>query len=216
MHLVFQALNAHAAARPDVVAFEDDAAAITWSDLSTRVADLAARLDGAPPTIGIGLAGGIDYVVADLAITLTGRRQVPLPFFFSAGQIAHVLSDAKVGAVITTTPAQFATLPQIRTIDPSLSNTAPRALPDYAGGAERVIYTSGSSGHPKGVIIGDRQLNASLFALSTVIAATPKDRHLSILPLAQLLEQICGIFLPILAGAHTVFRFAATKALFGG
>ena len=33
--------------------------------------------------------------------------------------------------------------------------------------------------------------------------------------MAQLLEQICGIFLPILAGAETRFDFNATRALFG-
>lgn len=216
MKPVFLALAAQATARPEIVAFEDDYAAITWSALSARVADLAARLHGAPATIGIGLAGGIDYVVADLAITLAGRRQVPLPFFFSAEQIAHVIEDAGIGAVVTTDPAQFATLPHIETIAPALSAAPKQSLPDYTGGAERVIYTSGSSGHPKGVIIGDRQLDASLSALSAAIGATSKDRHLSILPLAQLLEQICGIFLPILAGAHTVFRFEATRALFGG
>ena len=63
---------------------------------------------------------------------------------------------------------------------------------------------------------GDRQLSASLRRLSAVVGATEADRHLSVLPLAQLLEQICGVFLPILAGAETVFSPAATRALFGG
>jgi len=58
-------------------------------------------------------------------------------------------------------------------------------------------------------------LDASVTALSKVIKADATDTHLSILPLAQLLEQICGIFLPILAGARTVFRFDATKSIFG-
>jgi len=215
MQPVFGALAHHAANRPGAIAFRDDTGAVTWAELSARVASLTARLTDAPKTVGIALAGGIDYVVADLAITLSGRRQVPLPFFFSLEQNAHILMDAKIGAVIARDVTMFATLPHLSVIDPAMPDGPVLPLPDYHGGAERVIYTSGSSGNPKGVIIGDRQLNASLVALSKVIAATPADRHLSIIPLPQLLEQICGIFLPILAGAETVFRFEATKALFG-
>ncbi|SLN65604.1 Bifunctional protein Aas [Roseovarius litorisediminis] len=163
----------------------------------------------------MALTGGVDYVVADLATTLCGKRQVPLPFFFSHTQNAHILMDAGVGAVVTSTPELFTALPKLQIIDPVDIPDGPLSFPDYLGGADRVIYTSGSSGRPKGVIIGDPQLSASLTALALVINAGPQDRHLSILPLAQLLEQICGIFLPILAGAETVMRFEATKALFG-
>ncbi len=215
MHRVFEALKHNASIRPDAIAFQDDKTTITWAQLVARVADLTARLSDAPKTIGIALAGGVDYAVADLAITLSGRRQVPLPFFFSKEQNAHILFDAKIGAVIAYDAAMFAALPQLDVINPALSDNRAVPLQEYQGGAERVIYTSGSSGKPKGVIIGDRQLDASLNALKGVVAATPKDCHLSILPLPQLLEQICGIFLPILAGAKTVFRFEATKALFG-
>jgi long-subunit acyl-CoA synthetase (AMP-forming) len=197
------------------MAFRDDHGSVTWRALSFRVTDLAQRLAGMPQTIGIALAGGVDYVVADLAVTLSGRRQVPLPFFFSNEQNAHILMDAQIGAVIARDASLFSALPNLMVIDPAGSGKASATLPTYHGGAERVIYTSGSSGKPKGVIIGDRQLDASLTALGDVIRAGPQDRHLSILPLAQLLEQICGIFLPILAGAETVFRFEATKALFG-
>jgi len=216
---VFKALARHTSEQPDATAFRDEHCCVSWQALSDRVAGLTQNLKDAPKTIGIALAGGIDYVVADLAVTLSGRRQVPLPFFFSHEQNAHILMDAGIGAVIARDASLFAALPQLTVIDPGksgqVSGQASVALPAYEGGAERVIYTSGSSGKPKGVIIGDRQMEASLTALADVIGAGPQDRHLSILPLAQLLEQICGIFLPILAGAETVFRFEATKALFG-
>ncbi len=215
MQQVFNALRHHNQARPDGIAFTDDRGQITWGELTGRVARLSARLDRLDGAIGIGLAGGIDYVVADLAISLCGKRQVPLPFFFSSEQNAHILRDARIGAVITHTPALFAGLPHLEIVSPIDVGLQDIPLRAYEGGAERVIYTSGSSGKPKGVVIGDRQLESSVSALSDVIAAGSFDTHLSVLPLAQLLEQICGIFLPIVAGAKTVFRFEATKTLFG-
>lgn len=48
------------------------------------------------------------------------------------------------------------------------------------------------------------------------IGAGPGDRYLSVLPQAQLLEQICGIFLPIMAEAETVLCPEGTACLFGG
>lgn len=216
MKQVFDALRHHAVTRPDEIAFEDDAGHISWQDLASRVEHLACALDEVSGVVAIGLAGGIDYVVADLALTLSAKRQVPLPFFFSTAQNAHVLMDAKVSAVVTNNADLFAALPHLAIVEAAVAPSSPLTLRAYDGGAERIIYTSGSSGTPKGVILGDRQLSASVAALSRVIEANETDTHLSVLPLAQLLEQICGIFLPIVAGAKTVFRFDTTKALFGG
>lgn len=215
MKPIFEALKRHSQTRPDDIAFMDNIGEISWLGLTQRVENLACRLDTAKGAVGVGLAGGIDYVVADLATAISGKRQVPLPFFFSTAQNVHVLRDASVSHVVTTSPELFSAMPHLTLIDPATRIGGADTLRDYAGGADRVIYTSGSSGTPKGVIIGDRQLDASTHALSRVIAAGPTDIHLSVLPLAQLLEQICGVFLPILAGAKTVFRFEATKALFG-
>ncbi|WP_170428403.1 AMP-binding protein [Ruegeria arenilitoris] len=215
MQPIFNALTQHAQTQPDAIAFAGDDVSLTWSQLQAEVADLAARLADAPSCVGIGLHGGCAYVVADLALTLSGRRQVPLPFFFGSEQITHVMQDAGLGAVITDRPEDFAGKSGLRVITSDLGSAQPAKLPRPQAGAERVIYTSGSSGRPKGVVIANSQMMASLNALSPVIAANAHDRHLSILPLAQLLEQICGIYLPVLAGAETSFDAAATHAVFG-
>ncbi|SFR48671.1 AMP-binding protein [Litoreibacter janthinus] len=215
MKQVFEALAKHKRTRPDDIAFSDDQGDLTWAELSARVENLASQLGQPCEVVAIGLAGGIDYVVADLAASLAGKRQIPLPFFFSTAQNAHILFDAKVDTVITKDPDLFAQLPHLTLIDPASRVPSETSIRDYSGGSQRVIYTSGSSGTPKGVVLGDRQIAASIEALSRLVAASPNDHHLSVLPLAQLLEQICGVFLPIVAGARTSFRFEATKALFG-
>ncbi len=212
MHEVFAALARNAGQRPNAPAFRDEARALDWRALAGRVTALTHALAGAPPVIGIAVPGGVDFVVADLAVTLSGRRLVPMPFFFSPEQQAHVLADADVGAIIGAPRAASFGLPVIAPNTPGTGAD----LPEYGGGATRVIYTSGSSGRPKGVVLGDKQLSASVMALADVVGATARDKHLSVLPLAQLLEQSCGVFLPILAGAETVFSAGATFALLGG
>ena len=196
MKQIFAALSRHAAERPKDIAFREPARSITWAELAREVGARAASLR--PAVLGLGLSG-IDYVIADLAATLAGCRVVPVPSFFSPAQVRHLLADA--GAELLD-----------RLPDPE---TPPLPL-DYGGGAERVIYTSGTTGQPKGVVLGDRQLDASISGLAAALRPGAGDRYLSVLPQAQLLEQICGIFLPILAGAETLICPEGLAALLAG
>ncbi|MFK5998713.1 MAG: AMP-binding protein [Rhodobacterales bacterium] len=203
---LFTRLWQHAKDRPDCVAFEIGDQSLTWAALAARVAGAAVALQQAPDTIGLALPNGPDYVIADLAATLAGKTLVPIPHFFGAGQIAHIIQDAGIKAMIG---GADTTVPRL---DPILTTTGTPMAP--IPGHRRVIYTSGSSGQPKGVIIGASQITASLNALSAAVGTSKSDVYLSVLPAAQLLEQICGIFLPVMAGARTVFSPSAMAALF--
>lgn len=194
---IFDALARHAKGRPDATAFREGERSLTWSDLARAVSRAAAGFAAGPRCVGLARVG-LDYVIGDLAATLAGCRVVPVPGFCSAGQVAHLLADSGA-TLIDRLPAGAAGVPLT-----------------YASDATRVIYTSGTTGRPKGVILGDRQLTASTRGLLQVISAGPADRYLSVLPQAQLLEQICGIFLPILAGAETVLCPEGTTCLFSG
>ncbi len=196
MKRVFDALADHARNRPAATAFADGGRRIGWADLARAVSRAAGGFRAGPPAVGLRLTG-IDMVIADLAATLSGCRVVPVPAFFSAAQTDHLLADA--GAVpVDILPA------------------GPALDLHYRGGAERAIYTSGTTGRPKGVILGDQQLNAAIRGLSAALRPGPGDRYLSVLPQAQLLEQICGMCLPIVAGAETVISAEAGASIFTG
>ncbi len=207
MKQFFDRLWHHAGARPDETAFQYGDTCLSWSGLASRVAGVAAALAQEPDTIGLALPNGPDYVVADLAATLAGKRLVPIPHFFAAGQIAHIIQDSGIEAMIGGADHG---LPRLD----GLLTRSGDACPVVAG-HRRIIYTSGSSGHPKGVIIGAAQITASIMALSKAVETSRQDVYLSVLPAAQLLEQICGMFLPVMAGARTVFAPEAMAALFG-
>lgn len=198
---VFDALERNARQRPQDIAFDDGKRSLTWDVLAKTVARVARGFAEGPDTVGLRLAG-LDYVIGDLAATLAGRRVVPVPEFFSDEQVAHLLRDAEAAPVDRLPWAEQGV---------SLTDRG-----EFAGRAERIIYTSGTTGRPKGVVLGERQLTASVLGLSRRLAAGPCDRYLSVLPQAQLLEQICGIFLPVIAGAGTVICPPDATGLFTG
>ncbi len=207
MKQFFEKLWQNARERADETSFQYGDTHLSWSELAARVSGMATALEQEPDTIGLALPNGPDYVVADLAATLAGKRLVPIPHFFGADQIAHIIQDSGIEAMIGGTGHGLPGL------EPLLLLTGPAR--ETTAGHRRIIYTSGSSGHPKGVIIGEKQISASISALSNAVETSPEDVYLSVLPAAQLLEQICGMFLPVMAGARTVFAPEAMAALFG-
>jgi long-subunit acyl-CoA synthetase (AMP-forming) len=212
MHDLFNALDRHARKHPEKTAFEDDTKRLGYGALASEVTALARLLPPGAHSVGIAGLAGLEWIVADLATTLTGRRVIPLPPFFSPAQTRHLCVDAGVDLLLLCGEREP---PGVPPEIPRLPVTLGRAggglrMPRYAGGAERVIYTSGTTGAPKGVVHGDRQLSHAMNALASASGATEVDRHCSALPYALLLEQIAGIFLPVLVGGYA---FVSARAI---
>lgn len=209
---VFHAIGAHARDLGDRAALRSGDRIIDYRHLAAFLAASAKTLSGAPSVVGITGADPLEAALADLALTYTGRVSVHLPPFFSDEQKVHIIAAAGVRAVIGpwATPGQRIALPAPETCDLAVD------LPAPTGSAKRIIFTSGSSGRPKGVVIGARQMEAAIAGLERAILPVPSDIHLSLLPMAQLLEQIAGLYLPLLAGAQVRYCPEALSALFGG
>ena len=207
MHRVFKALHIHAKDYPNDIAFDDGTRQVSFQDLNAEVQQLASALPNDIQTIAIVLPNSVDYVVADLALSLAGKTVVPIPHFFSSEQIAYLCQTAKVEASIG---VQLPGLPLLSTDNTTASKSL--SYRDH----ERIIFTSGSSGHPKGVRHGEAQMAAMIDALANVTNPTMDDIYLSVLPQPQLLEQFCGIYLPIIFACKVVIAPKATEVLFGG
>lgn len=182
------------------VAFSEDGNDIDWQGLLRRVSGAAEILARYPDPIGLLAPSSIDWLVADLAGWAAGKTIVPLPHFFSDAQLEHIVRDAGIKTIMADESQRdrlaASGIPQV-----ALPKS--EAMADLqAMRGRRIVYTSGSTGNPKGAVLGPDQIRSTCSAVMQAMQAGATDRHLAVLPYSLLLEAICGIYLPILAGGH--------------
>lgn len=224
MREVLKSLKVLAAERPDDAALHAPDTTLTYRELARRTAATAERAQVMGRTIGILAPNSVDWIVADLGLAAAGKTMVPLPPFFSPGQLQHIVRDARVSHVLCTPETRpladaldltFTDLSTFAADEPSREDFA-GALPGDASHAKRIIYTSGTTGAPKGVRLGARQMTASTQGLMQASEACAEDHYLSVLPFSLLLEQIAAICLPLMAGATVTLAPSAAGAALKG
>src|SRR5262249_54828276 len=68
-----------------------------------------------------------------------------------------------------------------------------------------ILYTSGTTADPKGVVLTHGNLDAEGLAALSVVHATEQDAVLGVLPLFHALAQMANLLLPLSVGARVVF-----------
>lgn len=149
---------------------------------------------------------GPAWAIADLAALRAGIVHLPLPSFFNAAQLVHALQAAGADLLLTDQPARIAALElgfepagEWQGLALLRRAVAPAALPF---GTAKLSFTSGSTGAPKGVCLSAAGLLATATALTWRLGDLGIDRHLAVLPLALLLENVAGVYAPLLLGAE--------------
>ena len=67
------------------------------------------------------------------------------------------------------------------------------------------MFTSGTTGDPKGVMVTHRNLTANIEGVTQYISCKPSSRLLSILPLSHMYEQMGGLFIALHSGASITY-----------
>jgi long-chain acyl-CoA synthetase len=80
-----------------------------------------------------------------------------------------------------------------------------RHVPKDPSALATIVYTSGTTGRPKGVMLSHHNILSNAAACLSVMVPGPDDVFLSFLPLSHTLERTCGYYLAVMTGAATAY-----------
>ncbi|MEV4054579.1 non-ribosomal peptide synthetase [Amycolatopsis sp. NPDC049688] len=197
---------------PDAVAVSTEDVRLTYRELDERANRLAHRLIGLgvrqDDRVAVLLERSIDLVVAILATVKSGACYVPVHEDYPAERRQWVVDHAEVAVLLADTAQRAGGLPTgVPTVvvddDPATLEqpaTDP-AVPIHPDQLAYVIHTSGSTGHPKGVAVTQRDVVRLIFNPQWTV-----ERHARVLMVAPYAFNVSTyeIWMPLLHGGEVV------------
>ena len=208
---------------------------VSWREIGDRVALMRAgfRREGLQPgeRVAVMLKNSINWVIADQGALAHGLITVPLFVDDRPDNVAFILNDANVKVLVIDGEEHWKRLKGVRegllsvqriiamksVTDPDEPRLTALGewLPATAGAYERaavtgnelatIVYTSGTTGKPKGVMLSHRNILANVQSGLAVYDVYPDDIFLSFLPLSHMFERTCDYYLNVVSGASVVF-----------
>ncbi|MDQ7011050.1 MAG: AMP-binding protein, partial [Mariprofundaceae bacterium] len=218
MSQVLTALARYAETQPEHPALRGSRQSMDYAGLHQAVTSLATELKQHDiQVLGVMMDNGPAWVVADLAAIHAGITLIPVPHFFSPQQVAHLLGQSGMQGLLTDRPEAVRELLSaievpvrqqlaVQADDISLLLLDTGQAPSIPTEIAKVTFTSGSTGEPKGACLSQPVMESVAASLAAATQAHADDMHLSVLPYATLLENIGGVYAPLLAGACVCAR----------
>ncbi len=224
--MLIESLFAHARSSPDAVAVIDDHGSHTFKQMAGKAIGLSRYLayQTQNSKVGILLPAGAGFVASFYATLLAGKSVVPINFLLGDKEVAHCIADSGVDTVITATPLRgkiqnasinvidllaLPAAPDLSEIPPGTAST--RCSDDLAV----LMYTSGTSGLPKGVMLSYGNLQSDIDAAIELAQLKANHVFLGVIPLFHSFGMTAMMLAPIQLAATVIYiaRFSPVAAL---
>src|SRR3954453_16308558 len=180
-----------AAAQPDAPATADDAVALdnaAFADRVARAPALLARLGvGAGDVVAVAIPNRVELIIALFAAWRLGAAATPVNPALTAAEMQYQVDDARAKVVIGEGEVDALAAESARHTEPAA--VAPDAL-------ALLIYTSGTTSKPKGVMLDHANLAAMTEMTRAGLGMTAADHSLLILPLFHVNGIVVGTLSP--------------------
>jgi aspartate racemase len=192
---VHELFEEQAAQRPDAVAVVFGEQQVSYGDLNRRANQLAHHLEklgvGPETPVGLALERSVEMMVGLLGILKAGGAYVPLDAGYPKARLAFMIEDARVSVLVTRTK-WLERLPELsgRVVcvdrDEAVLAQAPAENKTGRTGADGlayIMYTSGSTGQPKGVSVVHRGI-VRLVRGADYVSFGPEEVFLQLAPIS--------------------------------
>lgn len=208
---------------------------ITWQTMADRVGKWQNTLRqedlGPGDRIAIMMKNSPEWVVCEQAALGLGLVIVPLYINDRTESTSHIINDAAVKIIFIDGLLQYNILQPALDETPSLKKivsiqsimeishhllqpletwlienmTAPAMLELDKHSLASIVYTSGTTGKPKGVMLSHGNILWNAYSSSLCFSFRTSDTYLSFLPLSHMFERTVGYYMPMLTGGTVAY-----------
>jgi long-chain acyl-CoA synthetase len=221
--MLLEPLFNHARTRPNDIAVIDDQGSYTFQQIATMASGLSMYLasQSQQQRIGLLLPAGVGFVASFYGTLLAGKSVVPINFLLGDREITHILADSGIDTIVTI-PQLTAKLKDspLKIIDLTQLPKAPGGFtapipPTPSDEMAVLLYTSGTSGLPKGVVLTFGNLQSDVDAAIQHAQLIGEHKFLGILPLFHSTGLLATMLAPMQLGATTIYiaRFSPVATI---